>query len=206
MNPCLQYSKPEPRNAQQPFCDSGMKQDFSLVDFWTWSASDLLNNVTRGHLAEFIVAKALGVADAVRIVWSAYDLLMPMGRGKHLKVEVKSAAYLQGWEQDKFSLIQFDVRKTKALDQNTSRYTGAAKRQSEVYVFALLKHKDRQTIEPLDLSQWDFYVLPTAALDKEIGDGHSISLKALEKMTAAVSYSKLRATVLKTVEQPHDLL
>ena len=200
MNSCLQYSKPEPRNAQQPFCDGGVKQDFSLVDFWTWSASDLLNNVTRGHLAEFIVAKSLGAADGVRIVWSAYDLLMPVGRGKDLKVEVKSSAYLQGWEQDKFSLIQFDVRKTKALDQNTSRYIGTAKRQAEVYVFALLKHKDRPTIEPLNLSQWDFYVLPTTTLDKAIGDGHSVSLKALEELTTAVSYSKLRATVLKAVE------
>jgi hypothetical protein len=192
----LRYSQPAPRKASQPFQEGDTKLDFSLVDFWSWSASDLLNNVTRGHLAEFIVARALGVAEGVRIVWAAYDLALPLAGDRELKIEVKSAAFLQGWEQDKLSRIQFDIRKTKALDQHTSRYAGTAQRQADVYVFALLQHQDRPTIEPLDVSQWAFYVLPTATLDREIGEGHSISLKALEKLTGAVSYFKLRATVL----------
>ena len=38
---------------------SGEKElDFSLLDFWRWSVSDILSNATRGILAEFIVAKA----------------------------------------------------------------------------------------------------------------------------------------------------
>jgi hypothetical protein len=146
-------------------------------------------------LAEFIVAKALGISTAVRTVWAAYDLLMTVEPGRQLKIEVKSAAYLQGWEQEKYSMIQFDVRKTKALDEATSIYAGTSKRQADVYVFALLKHRDRPTIEPLDLSQWEFYVLPTATLNDEIGEGHSISLKALEKLTATVSFSNLRLAV-----------
>jgi hypothetical protein len=31
-----------------------------------------------------------------------------------------------------------------------------AKRQADVYVFALLAHEDRTTIDPLDLDQWKF--------------------------------------------------
>ena len=40
-----------------------------------------------------------------------------------------------------------------------------SKRQSDVYVFALLKHKDKQTVDPLNVKQWDFHVVPTKALD-----------------------------------------
>lgn len=193
----FRYSKPKPRDASQPFQDGSTKLDFALVDFWRWSASDLLNNVIRGNLAEFIVAKALGISTEVRTVWAAYDLLLPLEPGRELKIEVKSAAYLQGWEQDKYSRIQFDVRKTKALDETTSVYAGTSKRQADVYVFALLKHKDRPTVEPLNLAQWDFYVLPTRTLDHEIGEGHSISLKALEKLTVPVSFSCLRQAVIQ---------
>ncbi len=34
---------------------------FSLIDFWRWNMSDLMSNATRGKLAEFIVATAIGM-------------------------------------------------------------------------------------------------------------------------------------------------
>jgi hypothetical protein len=34
---------------------------YNLIDFWRWSASDLLSNATRGILAEFIVGTAIGM-------------------------------------------------------------------------------------------------------------------------------------------------
>ena len=76
----------------------GQSLDISLLDFWRWSVSDLVSNATRGRLAEFIVATALNVPfDQVRDEWGAYDLLTPEG----IKVEVKSAAYIQSWYQSK---------------------------------------------------------------------------------------------------------
>jgi hypothetical protein len=48
-----------------------------LIEFWQWSISDLVSNVSRGVLAEFIVAKALEIntVSNVRDEWAAYDLL-----------------------------------------------------------------------------------------------------------------------------------
>jgi len=66
------------------------------------SLSDLVSNATRGRLAEFIVAQALNVdTSGVRDEWAAYDLLTSSG----IKVEVKSAAYLQSWAQRRHSNI-----------------------------------------------------------------------------------------------------
>ena len=60
----------------------------------------------RGLLAEYIVAHALDLADAVRSEWDAYDLLLPNG----IKLEVKSAAYIQSWYQKEYSNISFAIR------------------------------------------------------------------------------------------------
>lgn len=70
----------------------------TLLDFWKWNSSDLLSNATRGRLAEFIVATATGVdLNKPREEWVTYDLTTPEG----IKIEVKSSAYIQTWEQTK---------------------------------------------------------------------------------------------------------
>jgi hypothetical protein len=51
-----------------------------------------VSNTTRGRLADFIIAKALGVdTSGVREEWAAFDLISPEGT----QVEVKSADYIQ---------------------------------------------------------------------------------------------------------------
>ena len=62
------------KNGEESFTLNGHKQNFSLLDFWSWSQSDLLNNTLRGVLAEFIVKKALKVESQIRTEWDAYDL------------------------------------------------------------------------------------------------------------------------------------
>src|SRR5579872_3776587 len=80
---------------------------FKLLDFWRWSVSDILSNATRGRLAEFIVATATNMdITEVRDEWSPYDLITPEG----VKLEIKSAAYLQSWFQKKFSIISFGIK------------------------------------------------------------------------------------------------
>ena len=49
------------KTGDEYFSVDGISAGFFLNDFWRWSSSDLLNNTMRGVLAEFIVAKALGI-------------------------------------------------------------------------------------------------------------------------------------------------
>lgn len=88
----------------------------NLLDFWRWSASDLVSNATRGILAEFIVAQALGLETGVRAEWDAYDLVTSAG----LNVEVKSSAYLQSWFHKELSAISFGIRPTFAWSTDTN--------------------------------------------------------------------------------------
>ena len=81
-------------------------------DFWRWAYSDLLMNKTRGVLAEFIVAKALGLDLSVRNAWSHHDLVTKKGTS----IEVKASGYLQSWEQKELSKPSWSGLKSRNYD------------------------------------------------------------------------------------------
>jgi hypothetical protein len=153
--------------------------DFDLLSFWQWSGSDLSNNAFRGMLAEYIVACDFGAQNDLRTEWDAYDLITSKG----IKVEVKSAAYIQSWQQKKLSAISFKICPTVGWDAKTNTYSPERKRQADVYVFCLLHHQDKSTIDPLDLSQWTFYILPTATLNEKLPERKTLGLARLLQLS-----------------------
>jgi hypothetical protein len=151
----------------------------NLLDFWEWSSSDLVSNVTRGRLAEYLVHRAVDTREqTVRSEWDAFDLTTPEG----IRVEVKSAAYIQTWHQHQLSKVVFRTPKTRSWSAETNVLEESSRRQAEVYVFALLHHTDKESIDPLNLRQWTFYVVPTSALDARVRSQHSITLKSLQAL------------------------
>ncbi len=181
------------REGNERFHVAGQPLDHDLLSFWQWSCSDVLSNATRGVLAEYLVAQALGVAgESVREEWAAYDLKTLDGT----RIEVKSAAYIQSWRQDRFSRITFRVPKTRAWDKDTNQQSADSRRQADVYVFALLAHTDQRTVDPLDVSQWEFFVVPTISLDNRKRSQHSITLNSLRALAgASVSLDRLKQAV-----------
>ena len=180
------------RSGDEPFHDKGHPLGLDLLGFWQWSASDIVSNATRGVLAEYLVATALGVAGSVREEWAAYDLRSLEG----VTVEVKSAAYIQSWHQDRLSTISFRCPKTLAWDKETNRQSDQPMRQAMVYVFALLAHTDQSTLDPFDVSQWQFFVVPTVALDRRTRSQHSITLRSLRALVGEpVGYYDLQRAI-----------
>jgi len=166
---------------------------YTLLDFWRWSVSDILSNATRGRLAEFIVGTAIKLnIEHLRNEWDAYDLITEDG----IKIEVKSASYLQSWKQDKYSTISFSIKAASHLDNLETMVRSEVKRHADVYVFCLLKHKDAFTINPLKLEQWDFFVVPTIQIDNYKRSKTSITLPSLQKITTKVSYLNLKSAIL----------
>ena len=62
-------------------------------------------------------------------------------------------------------------------------------------MFALLAHMEKATLDPLDISQWEFFVVPTTVLDSRTRSQHSITLKTLGDLAAKVSFGGLSAAV-----------
>ena len=185
----------ERRQGTETFRNGSAELKFNLQDFWCWSTSDLLSNMTRGILAEFLVATALGVpTSGAREPWASYDLQTPDG----IKIEVKSCAYLQSWGQRKPSRISFSIPTTRSWDAETNEYGTERARQADAYVFALLRHQDKNTVNPLDVSQWEFFVVPTTVLNQRAPTQRTLSLGVVQDMAGgAVTFEELDSGLRK---------
>ena len=188
----------EAKTGEEKLILQNRQTDIKLIDFWRWSVSDLVSNATRGRFAEFVVATALNIdLTIIRDEWSAYDLTSPEG----IKIEVKSASYLQSWFQRNFSTISFSIKEARHWDSLTNKQALVATRHSDVYVFCLLKHQDQSTLNPLNLDQWEFYVASISTITNYKRSKSSITLKSLQGLTSAVSYDQLRQAILDRHEQ-----
>lgn len=187
----------------EEFTLRGSGLGLTVNDFWSWAYSDLLNNTYRGVLAEFLVFTAMGYTPPrtqMRIDWSPFDLTSPTGR----RIEVKSAAFLQSWEQDYHSKILFDIAPKHAWSP-TDGYAPEAKRTSDLYVFCLYTALSKEQ-SVLNLDLWEFYVLPTSVLDREKPAQKTISLPSLLKLGPVKTDFSNLGTVIDTIELAKEVI
>ena len=180
-------------DGSEAFCNYGEDLGCHLLDYWRWAYSDLFSNTSRGVIAEFIVAKALGLIKKPRNEWAPYDLETNEGK----KIEVKSAAYIQRWHQKNHSRISFGIAEKRAWNETTNTLEAEAKRHADIYIFCLFKHKDKDTADILNLDQWEFFVVPITAIEK-LGRRKSISLENLKVMNVdPISFNDLASVIKK---------
>lgn len=152
----------------------------------------MAGNALRGVLAEFLVSRAVGAEGTVRTEWDACDLRTATG----VRIEVKSAAYLQRWSQLRHSSISFDIARKRGWDAETNVSASSPCRSADLYVFALLAHQVKATLDPLDLTQWLFYVVSARILDARFGAQKRLALNSLLKVSGEpISYDGLAAAV-----------
>ena len=185
------------KTGKEVFYLNGKKIPLDVLSFWKWSSSELLGNALRGVLAEFIVASTIDILDKPREEWDAYDLKSKNG----LKIEIKSSSYLQSWEQTKLSKIIFGIQPTSDWDYSINKRCKEKIRQSDIYIFCVLSHKDKNSVDPLDLSQWDFYILETKILNEKVTVQKSITLSSLLKLNPIkIKYDELKEKI-KLIEK-----
>ena len=185
-----------PLQTTRGFTGDAILGDTTVGDYWIWAHSDIIGNTNRGMLAQFIVSRALGDTRPANETWAPYDVIAHDGT----KVEVKSAAYVQSWSQKRYSRITFSIAKTLEWNPTTEEWVGPNQvRQSDAYVFALVTEKDKTKVDTLDLRQWEFYVVPTWLLNRELGDAKSVSLTPLRQLASPVSVGGLRTSLALAV-------
>ena len=169
---------------------------FQLIDYWRWSGSMLADNTIRGMFAEFLVAAALGLHAKPRREWDECDVRTKSGT----KIEVKSSAYYQTWKQTKPSTIDFRIAPGRSWNAETGEYREGSKRWADLYVFCVFT--GRNSRECLDVSKWDFYVIPTGILDREVPRQKTIGLNSLKRLlrrecTHECSFQDLEKVILE---------
>ncbi|MHC9540604.1 MAG: hypothetical protein AB9903_13945 [Vulcanimicrobiota bacterium] len=168
---------------------------FTIGEFWSWAFSDLQDNMLRGEFAEFIVARALGIDLHIRQGWTNYDLETEDG----IRIEVKTSAFLQSWDQNKLSDLKFSGLKARAWNP-IDGYDIEKTYRADVYVFCVQKAKTHEEYDQFDLSQWEFRVVPRK--DLECLGVASLSYGSLCRICPEkVSYSELREAVYKDNER-----
>lgn len=145
--------------------------DASILNFWQWAYSDLLDNVTRGVFGEWLVAKLLGLTfEESRPSWQAWDIEM----ANSVRIEVKTSAYVHKWtpadtddaaKPKKRSRIEFTNLRTKAfMDEAQTILADEPSYNADLYVFCMQIHELQEGWDALDLRQWQFHILPYRAL------------------------------------------
>ncbi|MGI5530432.1 hypothetical protein ACQEVX_24510 [Streptomyces syringium] len=183
----LQHIPPRgiPLHGEEPFIGT---EGATILDFWRYACPDLKTNTTRGLLAEFLVHRAVG-AQQRNQEWESFDVLTADG----LRIEVKSSAYLQAWSQREVTKIVFDRLRTRTWSPQNG--DGAEPSfNADVYVFALHTATSHEDYDPLDVGQWQFYVVPSPVIRAK--GTKSLALNSVRALAGdPVPYSGLAARI-----------
>lgn len=163
-------------------------------NYWAWAYSDFLSNTNRAVFWEFLIAEALWISHIKRVEWDNVDL-----RYGWKKLEVKTSAYLQSWEQKWLSKIQFDIApRKKSWDSTTNVVSASRWREADIYIFCLLEIIDKEIAIPeniLDMKNWWFYIASARSLDVYFPTQKSISLSKLSTIAERIDFHSLKSTI-----------
>jgi hypothetical protein len=113
-----------------------------------------------------------------------------------MEIEVKSSAYVQSWQQEHPSKIQFDIAKKRRWDSRTNEYVPDYPcRCADCYVFCLFTGEETHHAAVLDTSLWKFYVLPTTTIEERFGEQKSVALSRIEEVCEPVLFRELKRRV-----------
>jgi hypothetical protein len=176
--------------------DELLLPNIRVRDFWAWAFGDLKLNSTRGMLAQFLVAKAVGDTRLNDDGWGDFDVLSPEG----IKVEVKASGYVQSWEQQGLSEIKFSGLSGRTWSAKDG-YGESREYRADVFVFAVHTCQNRDAYDPISLDQWDFYVIPGSVI-RETGY-KSMGLNRVRSFAGeAIRWDAVRSAVIDAARTP----
>ena len=118
-----------------------------------------------------------------------------------VKVEVKSSAYLQSWNQTPVSKIVFSGLTGRSWSDETGR-SDEREFRADVYVFAIQTCQEPDQYDALDLSHWEFRVVGKNALHER--GLRSITKGQLERLSPSRSRAGGRDSQPQSSEYKED--
>jgi len=101
-------------------------------------------------------------------------------------------------------------RRTFGIPQTYTRYkdgywvlnsdgTYKKERQNDIYVFCLNKGKTKEESNPLELANWEFYIVSTKVINEICGTNNIISLSKVRKLSKCLSFKQLQEEIDKSI-------
>jgi hypothetical protein len=191
-------------NGDEKLINDGAYLPYTMLNFWQWCMSNVKFSMTRGTLAEFIVKCALdkgGYATRSEIGTGIeeYDLDGPIipSTGKFSRIEVKSSAFLNSETNHISERSSFNIAPAKVLEDNDYKRGAPQQRNNDIYVFTLYTATNNRC-NILDLSWWEFFVLPTYKIeaDERLKKQRTISLKVVRELCSTLSFDMLCSEIV----------
>ncbi|MCD8397565.1 MAG: hypothetical protein LUD12_10380 [Lachnospiraceae bacterium] len=182
----------------------------TVKDFWQWAIPDLSDATVRGTFAEFIVKSALDshgyVYNETSTGWEPYDLDGPEipTLNRKSRIEVKCSAFLQKNAIRQPDHCIFSIAPAQVIRSPEQGFVDGdpKQRNNDIYVFCVYTAtQGRANI--LDLSWWEFYVLPTQQIENnpKLVMQKTISLKRVKELCSALTYDELCPEIIKVCEK-----
>ncbi len=154
----------------EEFTLDGNPTGMTMSDFWRFMYSNIYS--FQEVIAEFLVAKALGKEVAENdAYWTLFDM-----KYRDKRIEVKQTSYYHSFnEENKVSnhrvfripksnsKFEYDIaiNKEKYKDVGDKEKENKYERQNDIYVFCVNTGENRSDAYPLNLNNWEFYIVPT---------------------------------------------
>ena len=175
-----------------PFVNGNESLGITMLDFWKYQYSNIYD--MQEYIAEFIVGKALGINEPMnRDGWTLWDIDY---QGK--RIEVKQTSYYHSW-QEKIANGKISQQRTFSITPAFTRYkdsTTSYERQNDIYVFCLNTGTNEEESYPLDMANWEFYVVPTSVINDNCAPAQkSISLGKVRKLVQMTRFEDLKSVI-----------
>ena len=182
----------------EKFIFKGKDLDFDYLDFWRFQYSNIYS--AHGEIAEFIVARALGIKVAQNSdYWTLWDISY-----RNTRIEVKASAYYHLWNESQGVTNQrvFGIPKANGSYDSDKSGNNEYCRQNDIYVFCLNIGNSKETSYPLNLDNWEFYVVPTSEINKHCKNNKTISLGRIKSLGySAICYDKIKCAIDSVINE-----
>ena len=173
-----------------------------MDEFRRWVLSDRTSPTTRALLAEYYVRCALGCDNELAQDWEYVDIVLKDDR----TIEVKASAYLQPVRGGNLQRTRprFDIPEKKwAWGSELSDWMESErpKRWADCYAFCLENMDDPAAYNPLDLSQWEFFVLSTFRINEVFGHQKTVAIgKLRQEGCRSVAFRDLASEISRVMQ------
>ncbi len=182
----------------EKFVFDGESTEFDFLDFWRFQYSNIYS--LHGEIAEFVVARALGVTESQNSeYWTLWDTSY-----RNKRIEVKATAYYHLWNDNG----NVSNRRTFGITKANGSYDAAKSgnedfcRQNDIYVFCLNIGDTRETSYPLNLNNWEFYIVPTSVINEKCGNNKTISLGRIKGLGfSAKRYDEIKLEIDNIIDK-----
>lgn len=183
--------------ASDHFLNGGKPLDLTIENFWQYHYANMYNQ--HEYIAEFLVGTALGETTPNNDYWRLWDVDYHFG-DKTYRIEVKATSYYHSFQDELYQgrtseVRTFDIHKAYKEYQNNS---SELRRNSDIYVFCLNVGRTAEESNPIDVSNWEFYLVTRENLESQLADENqkSISLSRVRALAGEkCSYLEIKSKV-----------